>query len=329
MKPHKPGAPASTVVPSILGMFLLLILCPIRAIAMGGLPEPQQASPSLKSPFALLIAEYIRRDANGHSPTPDETAAMQSLTPTPSPADIREAFPELLKALESHDTPLRTFALATFVGLGTAASSAQTAPTKPDFPIPIFKPEVIRVLLPAIPAVLAHLTDEAPEDRTLTLLFVACFTGHPPAELYPPLLAYLKTDAAVSPTGLGVTTSLLSLGPISSDTAAAVAKLIRRPDARDLRTELVDIISTAPNQSQELNAGLVRYLDADDAVLRARLILSLPTLDLAPDLFADTKARVTQLAENPNENLQVVTAAKAVVPCWTTPKMPTGCPVYQ
>lgn len=328
MKPHSLGAPGSTAPSSTLGILLLILLYPIhRAVAMSGFQEPQRVSAAPHSPFAQLIAEYIRRDAAGRSPTQAEIAAMESLTPTPSPADIREALPQLLKAVESHDTPLRTFALTTFVGLG--GPSTIPSAKKSDDTTPIFKPEVARTLLPAIPQVLTRLADEAPENRTLTVLFVACFTGHPPADLYPPLLAYLKTDAAVSSTGLGVTTALLSLGPISPDTAAALVKFMRRPDARDLRSEFVDIIPTAPNQSQEINAALVKYLDADDPALRARLILSLPQLDLAPGLFADTKARVTQLAESPNENLQVVTAAKAVGPCWTALKMPTGCPVYQ
>ncbi len=326
------GAPGSTVLPSTLGMILPLLLLagisPVsRALAMSAPSPPQQPSAAPQSPFAGLIAEYLRRSAAGHSPTEAEITAMETLTPTPSPSDIRGALPLLLQALASRDTALRTFALTTFLGLGATQSTSGT-PKKPDDAIPIFKPEVAKVVVPAIPAILAHLTDEAPQNRIITILVVACFTGRPPAELYPPLLAYLKTDAAVSATGLGVATALLSLGPISPDTAAALVRFMRRPDARDLRTEFVDIIPIAPNQSQQVNAGLLKYLDADDPALRARLILSLPQLDLAPDLFADTKARVTQLAESPNENLQVVTAAKAVAPCWTASKMSTGCPVY-
>jgi hypothetical protein len=38
---------------------------------------------------------------------------------------------------------------------------------------------------------------------------------------------------------------------------------------------------------------------------------------------------VLQLTANTSENLQVITAAKAVSPCWTATKMTTGCPVYQ
>ena len=319
-------------------LLLLAILCPIhRASAMSGFPAPQQAgAAAAQSPFAALIAEYLRRSTAGHSPTPPEIAAMATLTPTPSPTDIHEALPVLLKSLESKDAPLRTFALTTLVGLSSPASfpdaRAQAAPASTgDAPvtIPTYKPEVAKVLTPSIAAVLTHLTDEAPENRHLTMLFATAFTGHAPPELYPPLFAYLKTDAAASPFGVEVTTALLTLGPVSLETSAALARFLRRPDQRDVRSDLADAIASAPNQSRDLNATLLRYLDSDDSGLRARVILSLPALDLTPDLFADTRTRIAQLAENPSENLQVVTAAKAVAPCWTAPKMPSGCPVYQ
>ena len=61
----------------------------------------QQAAPAPQSPFAGLIAEYLRRDANGHSPNADEISAMGSLQPTPDAASIREAMPYLLKALDN------------------------------------------------------------------------------------------------------------------------------------------------------------------------------------------------------------------------------------
>ena len=312
-------------------LLFLAILCPIhRALAMSGFPEPQQVSAAPQSPFAALIAEYLRRDAAGHSPTTDEVAAMATLTPTPSPSDIHEALPPLLKALESRDAALRTFALTAFIGLrGNPSAAPQPAPKDAATAVPSYNPETIKVLVPAIPSVLTHLTDEASENPPLTVQFVEAFTGHPPAELYSPLLAYLKTDASISPTGVQVTAALLGLGPVSPETAAAIGIFLRRSDQRDLRSSLLDVIASAPNQNRDLNATLLKYLDSDDPSLRARLILSLPQLDFAPGTYVDTKTRIAQLAENPNENLQVVTAAKAVASCWTAPKMPTGCPVYQ
>jgi hypothetical protein len=332
-------------------LLLLTILCPIhRAFAMSGNPATNPTSQAVtpapaapKTPFAALINEYLRRDANGHSPLPEEIAAMESLQPQPDPASIAEAMPYLVKGLANPDVPLRTFALSAIVGLETAPppekSSSPLTLGDPTAPPPVavaavnpsaFKPEVAKALAPYIPQIAAHLTSEdAQPNRLLTANILGAFTPDPPAAVYPPLLAYLKRDDAISPVGLAVVSALIQLGPISDATAAAISSYLRRSDQTgDSRADLADLIATHPNQSQSLNKTLLQYLDSDDNGLRARVILSLPQLDLAPDIFADTKSRIEQLAANPNENLQVVTAAKSVIPCWTSTKMASGCPAY-
>jgi hypothetical protein len=195
----------------------------------------------------------------------------------------------------------------------------------------IYKPDVAKALTPYIPQIATHLTsEESPSNRLLTATILGAFTPDPPSAVYAPLLAYLKRDDAISPVGEAVVSDLLQLGPISADTAAAISRYIRRGDqTSDSRANLADLIASHANQSQSLNQALLLYLGSDDNALRARVILSLPQLDLAPDVFADTKARVEQVAANPNENLQVVTAAKSVVICWTSTKMASGCPVYE
>ena len=285
-------------------------------------------APQPQSPFAALIAEYLHRDANGHSPAPDEIAAMATLEPQPDPASIREAMPFLLKALEDPDIPLHTFALTALVSLQTAPpfdpnTQLATGPAT-------YKPDVAKAIAPAIPQIAAHLTsEEAQSNRILTATILGAFTPDPPAAVYAPLLAFLKRDDAVSPVGLAVVGDLLQLGPVSADTAAAITRYLRRSDqSNSQRADLADLIATGKNQSQTLNRALLLYLNSDDNSLRARVILSLPQMDLAADDFADSKSRVEQLAANPNENLQVVTAAKSVAPCWTAPKMASGCPVY-
>jgi hypothetical protein len=325
----------------------------------------QSAAPAPQSPFAGLIAEYLRRDANGHSPNSDEISAMGALQPTPDAASIREAMPYLLKALDNPDIPLHTFALTALIGLQSpgvpaapgapsqAVSSPEVGSTQPPTdpqpgapsqavappemgsnPPPgpaIYKPDVAKALTPYIPQIATHLTsEESPSNRLLTATILGAFTPDPPSAVYAPLLAYLKRDDAISPVGEAVVSDLLQLGPISADTAAAISRYIRRGDqTSDSRANLADLIASHANQSQSLNQALLLYLGSDDNALRARVILSLPQLDLAPDVFADTKARVEQVAANPNENLQVVTAAKSVVICWTSTKMASGCPVYE
>jgi len=297
-------------------------------------PEPQAAeapAPTPQTPFAALIAEYLHRDDNGHSPDADEISAMQTLQPQPDPASIAEAMPYLLKALANPDIPLHTFALTALVGL-------QSTPQMPIDPrtggmplLPnLYIPDVAKVLAPYIPQIAAHLTSEdAPPNRLLTTAILGAFTPDPPAAVFPPLLSYLKRDDAIGPVGLAAVSDLIQLGPISDSTAAAISSYLRRSDqTADSRANLADLIASAPNQSQSLNKTLLLYLSSDDNALRARVILSLPQLDLAQDVYADTKSRIEQFASNPNENLQVVTAAKSIASCWTSTKMASGCPVY-
>jgi hypothetical protein len=295
------------------------------------LTQPQPA-PQPQSPFAALISIYLTRDASGHSPTADDISAMATLTPTPAPDAVREAIPLLLKALDNPDIPLHTFALTALTGLQTPATTTPTqTPTLPGAPPPPlnYKPEIARLLAPIVPQISTHLTEDSQPDRLLTAAILGGFTPDPPAAVFPPLIAFLKRDDAISPVGLAVVTALLQLGP-SDDSVTAITRYLRRPDqTSDSRTNLTDLIASNPHQSQAINKALLTYLDTDDNSLRARVILSLPQLDLAPEQFRDMQSYVLQLTANTSENLQVITAAKAVSPCWTAVKMPTGCPVYQ
>jgi hypothetical protein len=298
------------------------------------LPAFAQATPAPRprTPFAGLIAAYLTREADGHSPSPGEIAAMASLKPAPDAASVAEAMPYLIRALDSSDTPLRSFALTALTGLeqppGGAASDPASATSSA---VPnVFPPALAHSITPYIAQLAVHLSDESEANRLLTAAILGGFSPDPPASIYPPLVAYLKRDDAVSSVGFAVVTDLLNLGPISAATADAVSRYLRRPDQNaDSRANLADLVPSAPNQSQAIGKTLILYLNSDDDSLRARVILSLPQLDLAPDVFTDAKARVEQIAANSNENLQVVTAAKAVAPCWTAPRMPTGCPAYE
>ena len=295
----------------------------------------EQAAASLpapRSPFAGLIAEYLRRDANGHSPTPDEISAMASLQPQPDAASIREAMPYLLKALENPDIPLHTFALTAIAGLQSPAPEAPTGSASDSSvrALPLYKGDVAKALAPFIPQLVVHLTtEESAENRLLVVALLGGFTPNPPATVYTPLLAYLKRDDAIGQVGLAVVADLFQVAPVTEDVATAITRYLRRSDqTSDSRANLADTIAVAPNQSQAVNKALLNYLDSDDNSLRARVILSLPQLDLAPDVFADTKARIDRMVSDPSENLQVVTAAKSIAPCWNAVKMAAGCPLY-
>lgn len=325
-------------------LLFLTTLYPIpSACASSGLQQTAAAS-APQSPFAGLIAEYLRMDANGHSPTADEIAAMTSLQPQPDAASIAEAMPYLLKALANPDTPLRTFALTAIAGLQSPAPEpaaaapsdpnipplpAGAAPTAPPAP-PVYKPDVTKAVAPYIPQIASHLTsEEHTANRLLAATILGGFAPNPPPAVYPPLLAFLKRDDAIGEVGLAVVGDLLQLGPVSEETAAAITRYLRRSDQTpESRANLADQIAAGTRQSQVVNKSLLTYLDSDDNSLRARVILSLPQLDLSANVFAETKARVERIASDSNENLQVITAAKAVAPCWNATRMASNCPIY-
>ena len=324
-------------------LILLTFPCLIyRALAMSGIEAPklrftpssfapQQSSQTQQptSAFAALIATYVRLDSSGHSPTVDDIAAMATLQPRPDAAGVQAAIPYLLKALGSPDIPLRSFALTALSGLQSPPETIPPATPPPNAPIS-FKPDIAKQLTPIIPQIATHLTDESQPDRLLTAAVLGGFTPNAPASVFPPLLAFLKRDDAIGVVGLAVITDLLQFSPIADDTAAAIIRYLRRSDqTSESRSNLVDAIASNPRQSQSIDKALLTYLDSDDDSLRARVILSLPQLDLAPDVFADMQSRVSVLAANSSENLQVVTAAKSVTTCWTATKMPAGCPAYQ
>jgi hypothetical protein len=293
---------------------------------------------------ATLTARFtqlLRSIGNGRSPSPEDIIAAAG-EPQPTREDLHQALPLILKALDSTDRDVRAYTLTSLSGLeivtpaptalGASAvgtsSSKRSATAATAQPTP-FEQDVACELTPAIPQIAAHLSDETESNRILTANVLAGFAPHPPATVYPPLVAYLQRDDAVGPVGQAVVETILSLGPIPVGAAEAVSRFLRRADQTpDARANLIDAITTHPNQSQTINLALLTFLDSDDPAVRSRLILSLPQLDLAPDLFADTRARIAQIAANDQDNLQVVTAAKSVTACWTAPRMTTPCPAY-
>ncbi len=306
-------------------LFLLLALA-AQSVAQDA-PQPT---------LAARTAAVLQRESGGHSPTDDDINFAGNLTPAPTAAQIREALPNLVKLLAATDGPARTYALSLLIGLQNSADrlAANAVPTAADaapLSAPVstsFSAETTKILAPAISQIAAHLTDETIPNPSLTATVLGGFTVNTPAAVFPPLYQYLQRDDAIAGVGLNVVQDLLGYGPLSTESAVAIGRYLRRRDQTSgSRANLVDALSASPNQSQPLNKTLLEYLDADDSSLRARLILSLPQLDLAPDVFADTKAKVAGLAENASENLQVINAAKAVTPCWTAVHT-TGCPNY-
>jgi hypothetical protein len=292
---------------------------------------------------AAQMAEMLHRGAGGHSPTTDEVQTVEGLPGVTNAAVAKEVEPLLAKALGDPDAAMRKYALAMLIGMqslpdGSSAggqSTGVTAQTKGSSSaaaapgVAVYKSEVAKALAPLLPLIGDRLTDDDPDNRLLAATDLGGFSPSPPAAVYTALLGFLKRDDAVGAVGLAAVSDLLQIGPVSDETATAVARYLRRPDqTSDMRANLVDAIASKQNQNQIVDKALLSYLDSDDASLRARTILSLPQMDLAADVFADTKARVADLAAGGQDSLQVVNAAKAVTGCWTQVKMTSGCPVY-
>ena len=320
---------------------LLAIILLLNALALAA--QTSDPAPLL----ATRLQTVLQREASGHSPTPEEIASFDPLDPLPTPLALTDALPLLRQALDSPDAAVRLLALTALGGLQTTAmpslqptpaASAEPAttpaptPSTPAAPAS-YKPEIARLLAPFVPAIAAHLTDDSSPNRLQTAIVLGGFTSDPPPSIYPPLLNYLKRNDAIGTVGQMVVSDLLQLGPVNDTTADALSHFLRRSDqTASSRSDLVDVIASRPNQSQSLNKTLLTYLSSDDPSLRARVILSLPQLDLAPDVFADSKAQIAQIAAfdpaGGQDNLQVITAAKAVSTCWTATRMATGCPAY-
>ena len=300
-----------------------------------------------KSTYAQTWDDMLHRAEGSHSPTPEEITAAGSPAEQPTTDFVLQALPAIHKALTHPDTAVRAYALTALTGLelsppvpdGSAATSSSSSSkpspevlfSRPDLPpvSPLFKPAVATVLSPIIPDLGKELADESATNRILAAGILGAFAPSPPASVFPPLLAYLKRENGIGPAASAVVDDLLSYTPISDETASALIRYLRRSDqTADSRSSLIDSVANHANQSQAINKALLAYLNAEEPNVRARLILVLPELDLAPEVFADARARVSILASNNQENLQVVNAAKTVSTCWTATRMPSGCPVY-
>ncbi len=319
-------------------LLLILVLLPVAAAA---------AQTPARSSYAQSWDELLHRAADNHAPAPEEIAAAGSPATQPDAKAVAEALPSIRKALLYADPTIRAYALTALNGLEipspapeTSAKPAATAPEvaaasappKPD-PAPTgpgtYSSEVRKALSPAIPDIANNLTDDLATNRILAAADLAGFAPDPPPSIFPPLLSYLKRDDGIGPTGAAVVDDLLQFSPIAPATASALVSYLRRSDqTADSRSSLIDSVAGHANQSQQVDKALLAYLNTDDPSVRARLILSLPQLDLAPEVFADTRSQISVLATDNQENLQVVNAAKAVATCWTGTRMPSGCPVY-
>ena len=331
---------------ALSSLLLLALSIPLHTVHVSPPAGPQTNPPEIS--LASQLTTMLHRNAGGHSPTEEEIRAVETESGVSDPKLAREAAPFLLASLSSADSAMRGYGLAALIGMqiapdsesateperasqrshvvdGNANNHSQRAQTAPS--TAAFEATVADVLAPLVPAIAARLIDDNPDNRSLAATVLGGFAATPPATIFPPLYGYLRRDDAIGQTGLTVVSDLLQLGHVSPQTASAVGKYLRRPDQTlAARTDLLEMIAAKPEQSQAVNQALVSYLDSDDEGLRSRVILSLPQLDLSPEVFAHFKARVAELAASNQDSLQVSNAAKAVTTCWTAVRITQGCP---
>jgi hypothetical protein len=322
----------------------LLGLCSEMGLAQDADQTQAQSQPTV----AAQMADMLMRAGSGHSPTTDEIHAVEGLPGVSDARIAKDLEPLMEKALANPDAAVRGYGLAMLVGMqslpdaapaadGNAPAAAAPAANGPKNSSltatagpAAFKGDVAKALAPLVPAIGKELSDDDPDDRLMAANALGGFTPNPPSAVYTVLLAFLKRDDAIGPVGLAVVGDLLQMEPLSDDQADALVRYLHRSDQTpDAQANLVEAIASKPYQNKIVDKAVAGYMDADDASLRARVILSLPALDLSPDTFSDTKAKVDGIASGGQENPQVVNAAKAVTGCWTQVKMTTGCPVYR
>ncbi len=283
------------------------------------------------------LTEMLRREQDGHSPTPDEIQAVEALPGLADASVAKSLVPLLTKSLADPDAALRQYSLAMLIGMQslpdlTPPPVTPSTPTKPQPPADpataAYKPEVAAALTPLIPAIAARLTDDDPETRPLAAAVLGGFAPKPPTSALDALTSYLRRDNATGPVSLAVINALLQFTPITDSAASAISSYLQRQDIPpDTRASLVESISSKANQNRAINKTLLLWLDAEDPNLRARLIVSLPLLDLDHTDFTATKDRITFLATSQQDPLPVVNAAKSIASCWIGIRITRGCPI--
>ena len=320
-------------------LWLLALVLAAAAFCRAAVQEKPQST------LVAQLTEMLVRAGGGHSPTADEIRAVEGMPGLSDAESAKEVEPLILKALSNPDAAVRRYALAMLVGMqslpdapaaGTKSESSTTPIENPEKDIEKVSPgpsayqiNVSKALAPLIPTVGKALVEEDLENRMMAADVLGGFSPDPPATVYAPLLGYLIRDDAVGAIGQGVVSDLLQIRTLSDDRAQVIAAYLRRSDQTpNSRADLVEMIASKKAQNRIVDKAVVGYLQSDDASLRARVILSLPALDLSAEQFAETKAKVDGIAASGQDDLQVVSAARAITGCWVQVKMAAGCPKY-
>jgi hypothetical protein len=218
---------------------------------------------------------------------------------------LRESVPTILQSVESPDQTIRGFALIAVMSFNQRSimESLRTG-------------ETLRLLNPYIPAIAAHLTDPDQSVRKTAVLALGSF-GSPMSDAFPPMIAYLKRDDAITTIGSAIVFELAARGSQRSDVEDAIIAYLNRPDqtTSELR-DSIQAIAVQNAQSRRLALAILPFVDASDPTLSASTILNLPHQTFPEPSFLTAKAHLQAIAADPTQPKIVRDAAADILPCW-------------
>jgi hypothetical protein len=221
-----------------------------------------------------------------------------------------------MQAVDDKNPAVRTLALSSIVAIESRSNPDHT-----------LRGDALPLLDPEIPRIAAHLTDDDTHIRSTTATVLGGFSGKVPDAVFPPLIAYLKREDAITSVGSSVVFELVRLGPQRPAVEAAVIAFINRPDQTpECFISSIDAIAHAQTQNETIDAALVHHLGSSNPIVRAAVIRLLPELQLSEEVFTETQARLRQISST-DPDPAVRAAANSVLPCWTNDRH-KPCPAF-
>ncbi|HWW23327.1 MAG TPA: hypothetical protein VNY78_05450 [Edaphobacter sp.] len=285
-------------------------------MSITGLPLPanSQTSPSLDG---LLKECIVRANAGDTAATFNSVLNLAEALGKAPLSDIKDVLPDVMQAVDDKNPAVRTLALDSIVAIESRSNPDHT-----------LRGDALPLLEPEIPRIAAHLTDDDTHIRSTTASVLGGFVIKPPDAVFPPLIAFLKREDAVSSVGSSVIFDLVRLGPQRPAVVTAVIAFINRPDhTPESLVSSIDAIAHALMHSEEIDTAVARILDVPRTSVRVAVIHDLPELQLPDEVFTATQAHLRQIAANDQEDAAVRAAANIILPCWVNDRH-KPCPTF-
>jgi hypothetical protein len=285
-----------------VGIFFLItpIISPVASI------HAQTANPVIVSLNNVSDAVLHSKDTGARDEA-EVSGRLGEAIDQSSIEQLRESVPTILQSVESPDPTIRSVALIAVVAMNQRLilESLRTGERK-----------MLILLNPSIPAIAAHLTDPDQRVRSTAVLALGSF-GSPINEAFPPMIAYLKRDDAITTIGSAIVFDLAARGSQRPDVEDAIIAYLNRPDqtTSELKNS-IQAIAVQNAQSQRLALAILPFVDASDPTLSASTIRNLPSQTFPEPSFLLAKAHLQAIAVDPTQPKLVRDAAADILPCW-------------